>query len=436
MNPSHRRPVVIALVFALVCVWGAPLRAGEAPAESPLQEQAADTQEELPCNAELAAAAYAGDLETVQRLLEEGADPNSRWCPHDALTLHTAAFMGHTEIVELLLQHGADIAALDGQGYSALAAALIGGHPESVKLLVREGAHLAEADSAADAAARGEREAVVALLEAGADVSSPAEGGLTPLHCAVGAGRAEIARMLIEHGADVNATTRRGRTPLHLAAWGGNARLISLLLEAGADAEVVENSAERYTALAYAAIRNHREAVRALVEGGAALDPVQDRGLGTPLMAAAWHGAEPQTLGLLLELGGDPNATNHVGRTALHHAAGDGSLANVTALLEAGAKPSADTSGFTPLMLAVARAPEPLPIAERLLAAGADLSAADPRQNTLLHYAVRRGDADVVRWLVAQGASTDQKDSLNRTPLELAEQLGHQEAAEVLRPTP
>ncbi len=436
MSCSRTRRILALMAVALVATRVPPARAGEASAESPLHQQTAQEREERPCNAELAGAAYAGDLATVERMLEEGADPNSRWCPHDALTLHSAAFMGHTEVVKLLLDYGADLGAVDGQGYSALSAALIGGHPETVELLIGKGAHLAYAGSLADAAARGDPAAAVSLLGAGAQVNARAEGGLTPLHCAVGAGRADVARTLIQHGADLDAATGRGRTALHLAAWGGNARLISLLLHAGADPDVVEKSADGYTPLAYAAVGNHRDAVRALAEGGAELGPFERSRMGSALMAAAWHGAEPETLKLLIELGSDPNATNGAGRTALHNAAGCGSAGNVSVLLEAGAEPKPDTAGFTPLMLAIARAAEPLPVAEKLREAGADLSAADPRGNTLLHYAVRRGDADAVRWLLEHGAPADQEDSLKRTPLELAEQLGNQEAVKALSAAP
>ena len=58
------------------------------------------------------------------------------------------------------------------------------------------------------------REAVPALLEAGARLDTTNRSGYTPLHYAAIFGRAAIAAELIRRGAPVNVPDRDGKTPL------------------------------------------------------------------------------------------------------------------------------------------------------------------------------------------------------------------------------
>src|SRR6186997_3387104 len=85
----------------------------------------------------------------------------------------------------------------------------------------------------ADAASRGDRDAVKALLKQAADVNAAQGDGMTALHWAAMNGDLELAQMLIFAGANVRATTRLGTyTPLYLAAKGGHAGVVAALLAA------------------------------------------------------------------------------------------------------------------------------------------------------------------------------------------------------------
>src|SRR5215472_4044475 len=91
----------------------------------------------------------------------------------------------------------------------------------------------------ADAAMRGDREAVRAALKQAADVNAAQGDGMTALHWAAMKNDAELAQMLLYAGANVKATTRiNGYTPLLLAARNGNAAVIEALVSAGADANL------------------------------------------------------------------------------------------------------------------------------------------------------------------------------------------------------
>jgi hypothetical protein len=88
------------------------------------------------------------------------------------------------------------------------------------------------------AAAFADRETVVILLDAGADVRQVSETPMRneALHALLALAKdAEVTRMLIERGADVNAVQTAGYRPLHQAAVAGREDLVRMLLDAGAD---------------------------------------------------------------------------------------------------------------------------------------------------------------------------------------------------------
>ncbi|NWV41075.1 BARD1 protein, partial [Grantiella picta] len=84
-------------------------------------------------------ASIKGDLEAVEQLLKNGADPNVKdnagWTP-----LHEACNHGHREVVELLLQHRALVNTTGYQNDSPLHDAARNGHVGIVELLLLHGA--------------------------------------------------------------------------------------------------------------------------------------------------------------------------------------------------------------------------------------------------------------------------------------------------------
>jgi len=171
---------------------------------------------------------------------------------------------------------------------------------------------LAPPDSpVADAAMRGDVEAVEALLERGADVNAARGDGMTALHWAAEHGDAGLAGMLLQAGANLDATTRIGAyTPLHVAARAGSAPVVELLVEAGADVALrAANSGA--TALHLASAAGDTGSIRALLEHGADIDAREHQWGQTPLVfAAGWNRAD--AIRVLLEAGADPEAATRV----------------------------------------------------------------------------------------------------------------------------
>ncbi len=162
-------------------------------------------------------AAETGNLDGVQKALEEGASPNAMGPNSGAL--HCAAFNGHGTVVELLLSKGAKADANDVQGYYPIHLACSRGHVAIAKQLINAGANVdaltSQKGTALHVAAASNYAAVIpVLLEAGANIEAQDVNGLTPLAAAASLGNTEVVRLLIDAGADANNKDLGGDTPL------------------------------------------------------------------------------------------------------------------------------------------------------------------------------------------------------------------------------
>ena len=155
-------------------------------------------------------AAARGDVEAVRSLLSGGADPDVAL--GDGLTaLHIAAEEGNVEMARLLVDRGADAEARTRIGsYTPLHLAAGNAHVGVVEV----------------------------LFDAGADVAAvTTNSGATPLHLAARAMAGErVVRELLGHGAPVDAReSAAGQTALMFAASYGRVGSVRQLLQHGAD---------------------------------------------------------------------------------------------------------------------------------------------------------------------------------------------------------
>lgn len=119
--------------------------------------------------------------------------------------------------------------------------------PELVKVLVKRGVdwawHDGEPDEAlplVSAVQKGDRDAVRAMLDAGAPADRRYKSGVTAMSAALeglarGPDGARVLELLVEHGADPNRRLPDGRTPLFAAAESGELRAVGFLLQRGAN---------------------------------------------------------------------------------------------------------------------------------------------------------------------------------------------------------
>ena len=160
----------------------------------------------------------------------------------------------------------------------------------------------------ADAAMRGDKAAVRALLAQKSDVNAPQGDGATALHWAVYRGDRELATVLIRAGADVKAANREGATPMWLASVNGDASMIEALLEAGADAN--EHLPLGRTPLMVASRTGNVDAMKVLIDRGADVNAKDTLRGTTPLMWAADEGHAP-AIELLIARGADIKARSN-----------------------------------------------------------------------------------------------------------------------------
>ncbi len=153
-----------------------------------------------------------------------------------------AAMKGDREAIRALLRQGADVNEARGDGMSALHWAAERGDAETVSMLVYAGANLG---------------AVTRIAQ------------YTPLHLAARSGSAAVTDALIKAGAPIGAQALpSGATPLHLAAGAGSAAVVTRLIDAGADVNAKEAEWGQ-TPLIFAAAQNRVEAIKALMARGA-----------------------------------------------------------------------------------------------------------------------------------------------------------------------
>jgi len=183
------------------------------------------------------AAGEPGNAKTVKLLLDGGA----KLAPS---ALATAASIGDADTLDLLIQCGADINFDNG---AALEAAAKAGHVRIMKQLLAAGAHATNhAGAVRDAAIHGHREAVELLVTRGAEVNRP--GGLDRYSSLMQAADSdylpvEVVQFLLRNGADPTyKSPANGETALSLARKRGRTAVVEAL-EAGGTGEAVASDA-------------------------------------------------------------------------------------------------------------------------------------------------------------------------------------------------
>jgi ankyrin repeat protein len=160
----------------------------------------------------------------------------------------------------------------------------------------------------ADAAMRGDRAAVQALIAKKADVNAPQADGATALHWAVYRGDRDVAVILLRAGANPKAANREGATPLWIAGVNGDAAMLTALIEAGADPN--ESLPLGRTPLMIASRTGNVAAMKVLLDHGANVNAKEALRGTTALMWAADEAHAP-AVQLLIERGADIRARSN-----------------------------------------------------------------------------------------------------------------------------
>ncbi len=268
-------------------------------------------------------AAREGHLESVEALVESGADVNHVAGADASSPMVIAIANGHYTVGKYLLDHGAN----------ANAANIDGVTPLYTTVNMRYAPVSWAPNPRTDQEAVNSLELIQALLEAGVDANarvlrklwfSPTShdrgwvdhAGGTAFWRAAMSSDVEVMRALVAAGADPNSKTDQGTTPLMVAAglgWIGNfsqnapesfMAAVEYCLELGNDINAVDE--DGFTALHGAASRGDSKIVQWLVDHGARVDIVNKDGNSAADMAygpSRFFIPKPETSDLLVKLG-------------------------------------------------------------------------------------------------------------------------------------
>ena len=387
----------------------------------------------------LLAAAYYGDIATLEKLLAKGTDVNLK-DNYGNTALLVAANHAHTSVVKFLLRKGADPDARNKGGHTPLMYAACLADVESAKALLDKRADVNANDSVAlvwavsrpDDAMAEQRDQILGLfldrgvkvpalaiiaaaggnnlrrmnelLKRNADTKAKNSEGNTALHVAARYGSPEIAQALLAKGASINEKDKNGMTPLMIAVQTSRLGMVEVLLNSGADLYAKDNLGE--TALDYANDEDDNTIIE-LLKRAATGKKANGALLADDIISLVRKGDLARLRELLKKNPAAANAKDESGATPLHHAARLRSKEMVLLLIANKAEVNAkDRSSHTALYWVAGGNGEQkdnIEVIKVLLENGADPNA-NREWETPFHKAIAFGYTDIVRLMLEHKA--------------------------------
>ena len=336
----------------------------------------------------LMTASEVGNLEIVNALLSAKVDVNAKENLKGQTALMWATAEGHADVTNALIENGANIRTRSNAGFTPLHFAGLNGSLESAQILVSMDAEVNDISNDKMsplllAAASGHSELMEYLLKQGANPNERDFRGYTALHYAAMNGKmTDSLTSLLDAGADPNArvlnadsdhefkavpdlpflnaptrivptgvrgaTLPAGVTPIYLAAQTRNAKAMRILFDSGANMHLASTESVYYLGGSGRRVNYIAGSTPLMVAAG--MDRVAENWIGYP------EDLEKQALEavkMAVELGGDVNATNDYGMTALHAASFINADQIIEFLVKSGADINAkDNFGQNPVSIA------------------------------------------------------------------------------------
>jgi ankyrin repeat protein len=203
-----------------------------------------------------------------------------------------------------------------------------------------------------------------------------------------------LKNLLTKHPDMKDVRRDGGWSLLHMAL--DSREMVEYLIKIGSDMEA--KSGALWTPLHSQAYRGHKDGVELLLEHGADIEAKTSFGITPLLSSIRWDRVEVTKL--LIRKGANINPTTELGRTPL-----------IISAIEGNSE-----------------------LARLFLDNDADISIKDNNyKRTALHFAALYGQLDIVAALAEKGASLNEIDAAGKTPLDYANQYGHEKVAKLLK---
>ena len=351
--------------------------------------------------------------EVVTLLLNSGADPNLR-DDHGDTPLHIVITLNRQlDVIEAFLNKNSDVHIRNIQGKTPLYIAVQENRMSLIPALLKNGSEIFAADNSGvtpfDIAVK-ENESIFNLLIVPETVNQRDSAGNTMLHAAVRnrANPLQIARIL-DTRALVDARNRDGDTALHIAVRMNQKESGEFLISRGA--LIFSLNAAGHSPL-FLALTS--EPIRDWIINPATI--VLKDGLGNNMLhyAAEWN--LTNAIPIIIKNGLSVDETNDRGETALFMSIKNNSPSAISVFLENNANINVrDTQGNSGLHTAIRWSAENA--AQILIAQKIDLNAQSLNGNTPLHDAVILKAADIENQLITNGANLEIRNLDGNSPL-------------------
>ena len=456
---SRLTDAVLRIPGQLAARWrGAPFGAPDAEGNTPLHRAARD-----------------GRLEDVLSLVSTPRVDLHGQNRYGQTAMHAAARSGHADAIRVMLKHQGDPIAEDGAGNTPLHLAAQGHHLGAMNALladvrVKPDARNKMGNTPLHLGALADHvEVIEKLIAAGASTAVTTPDGSTAFHTAAALDHARALRALLsDPQAMPNALNLRGDAPVHVAVGKKHVAALTTLLQHPA----VDPNARTGLGMTplHVAVEGRDVATVAALLANARVDPAALSPVGESAVHVAARTAQPSVLEAFVRAGvalrqhldAAPDAWGYQDVVAGRSRVTDAVMRVVLADLQAAETGSgaalgsfsadlpgrvqwgglalselADAQGSHLLHRAAERglvgvllAQMPAPVR------GPYLNARNLHGETAAHIAARRGDADAITALSAQGADLDARDRTGETPLLTAARAGQQAVVAALVDVP
>ena len=404
-------------------------------------------------------AAHHGHTDALKVLLANGADPNIPDKDHDTV-LHNAIRKNYNkETLQMIIKHGANLNAINAESQTPLMLTCMDDQTDAMKLLLDCGANPTITDEQGEtclhvavhkhlgeetlqhiidhsaclndvndknqtalllACIDQQMDSVKVLLTNGANPNIGGMNGDNCLHYAVNKQHLALVKVIVEYKINLNAKNDHNQTALYIACAKGYWDIASQLMKKGADLDIVnrKNNSPLHMAIKHNAL----DIAADLMIHGANVN-IKGQHEMTPLHVAVNQGTD-ESVGLLLRHKADVNAQDNNGQTPLHAACKNSDSSKVNLLLQHPVNISCNNSdGHTAFDYSVIRCDRPT-LEAFVNHDPAILNTIMGSGETALHYYCKKGNADMVNWMVECGADKD-KICAQLSPVDAAWDNGH-----------